>query len=277
MRLNRIIIIPALLLIAACGNNEQPVEKRSTPQEDTNPIPAPKHITYQLVNQFPHSTNAYTEGLQFVDGYLYESTGQYGNSYIRKSDLETGKVLQQHRMDNKYFGEGMTILGDKIYQLTYQSQTGFVYDKKTFKQLRTFSFPNSEGWGMTNDSTHIIYSDGGDQLYYLDPETLKEVKRIKVVDRYGPVSYINELEYINGYIYANQWQTELILKIEPKTGYVVGRADMSTLRQRTGIPAPTANESAPEVLNGIAYDSKNNRIFVTGKNWPKIFEVKLDN
>ncbi|MEZ5018381.1 MAG: glutaminyl-peptide cyclotransferase [Flavipsychrobacter sp.] len=277
MRQYRIYILPLLLLAAACGSDPKPTESTNTPKEDTNPIPAPKHISYQLVNQYPHSPYAYTEGLQFVDGYLYEGTGQFGTSILTKNELETGKVLQQHKLENKYFGEGITVMGDKIYQLTYQAKTGFVYDKKTFKLLKTFSFDSKEGWGMTNDSTHIIYGDGTDQLYFLDPETLQKVKTIKVVDRYGPVSFINELEYIKGYIYANQWQTELILKIDPATGYVVGRADLKTLRQRTGIPAVSNNERAPEVLNGIAYDSKENRIFVTGKNWPKLFEIKLDN
>lgn len=181
-------------------------------------------------------------------------------------------------MADKYFGEGLTVLNNKIYQLTYHEKTGFVYDLATLKQLQTFSFSNNEGWGMTNDGTNLIYGDGTSYLYYMDPATFREVRRIQVHDSYGPVESINELEYIKGYIYANQWQTDNIYKID-STGKVVGRADLSTLRERTGIPPLEAanTQGAPEVLNGIAYDAENNRIFVTGKYWPKLFEIRLDN
>jgi glutamine cyclotransferase len=182
-------------------------------------------------------------------------------------------------MDNKYFGEGITVLNGKLYQLTYKEKTGFIYDAKTLKQLGTFSYNTAEGWGMTNDGTSLIYSDGTSNLYYLDPNTLKETKRLQVSDNYGPVSNINELEYIKGFIYANQWQTELLLKIDPNTGKVVAQANMANLRVQGGISsvAEARGPEDPEYLNGIAYDKENNRIFVTGKNWPKLFEIKLDN
>jgi glutamine cyclotransferase len=163
--------------------------------------------------------------------------------------------------------------------LTYKEKTGFIFDAKTLEQLGTFNFNTAEGWGMTNDGTSLIYGDGSSTLYYLDPNTLQETKRLQVKDNYGPVSNINELEFIKGYIYANQWQTELILKIDPKDGSVVGQANLAQLRAQGGISTVAEAQSPddPEYLNGIAYDAENNRIFVTGKNWPKVFEVKLDN
>lgn len=267
-----------LTLAASCNNNSSTEEEQKGTITDTA-VTLPKMMSYQLVNEYPHDPLAFTEGLQFVDGYLYESTGQYGKSDIRKTELKTGKLLLQKKMDNKYFGEGMSLINGKVYQLTYREKTGFVYDAATLKQLQTFTFPNNEGWGMTTDGTNLIYDDGGNVLYFLDPNTFKEVKKVAVTDQYGPVLNINELEYIKGYIYANQWQTDFILKIDPSTGKVLARADLSDLRQKTGIAPISAatNQDSPDVLNGIAYDAANNRIYITGKNWPKLFEIKLDN
>lgn len=276
-------LLPALcvlLCLNACKNRTETNETTAPADSSSNSATgsAPAVISYQIVNEFPHDPAAFTEGLQFVDGYLYESTGQYGKSDLRKTDLKTGKVLQQHKLDNRYFGEGIAVLNDKIYQLTYREKTGFIYDKATLKQLGTFSFSANEGWGMTTDGTHLVYSDGSDIIYFIDPATFKEVKHISVTDQYGKVSNINELEFINGSIYANQWQANNILKIDPATGKVIGQADLQSLRSRTGIPEPDPNnENAPEVMNGIAYDAQNNRIFITGKNWPKLIEIKLDN
>lgn len=269
-------LLAAVLMLSACG--DEPEEKKETPKEET-PVDTyvPKVISYQLINQYPHSTTAFTEGLEYVDGYLYEGTGQYGRSDIRKTELTTGKVIKDLKVSDQYFGEGITVMGDKIYQLTYREKKAMVYDKNTFKLLQTFPTFTNEAWGMTNDGTNIIYGDGSDQLYFVKPEDFSIIKTLKVNDRFGPVSYINELEYINGFIYANQWQTDLILKIDPNSGKVVAHADLTTLRARTGIPAPGMDENAPEVMNGIAYDKENNRIFITGKNWPKLFEIKLDN
>ena len=277
MRLKLLSVITftiALSSFLSCKNKEESTTE-TTGTDSTLPlIPA---IPYQIIKAYPHDNTAYTEGLEYHNGFIYESAGQYGKSDIRKTDLETGKVLQQQKMDKQYFGEGITIFGNKIYQLTYRERTGFIYDLATLKPVKTFSFNTNEGWGMTTDGKYLIYGDGGTMLYFLDPETQKEVKRITVTDQYGPVENVNELEYIKGYLYANQWQTDFILKIDPNTGKVVGKADLSDLRRKTGIPDPTNDETAPEVLNGIAYDSSSNRIFITGKNWPKLFEIKLDN
>lgn len=266
----------SIIMLASCGESND--EDSTETGTETIAADMPELIPYQLVREYPHDATAFTEGLEYVDGYLYESTGHYGKSDIRKTELETGKIVAKQPMNNKYFGEGMTVLGDKVYQLTYQERTGFIYDKNSLKQLNTFSYNSAEGWGMTNDSAHLIYGDGKTSLIFLDPATLKEVKRLTVTDNYGPVANVNELEYINGYIYANQWNTNLILKINPADGKVVARADLSDIRAKTGVPEPVAyNENAPEVLNGIAYDKANNRIFITGKNWPKLLEIKLDN
>lgn len=282
MRPYRILLAAVLSLsIASCGDNSDQPNQTDQPTTNTskvdNSIPVAETIVYQIVNQYPHSTHAYTEGLEYIDGFLYESTGQYGRSYIAKTELETGKELKRVDLSRRYFGEGITVMGDKIYQLTYKARRGFVYDKNSFKQIATFNFNTTEGWGMTNDGTSLIYSDGTNIIHFLNPQTFQEERSIKVIDRYGPVNFINELEYVNGYIYANQWQTDLILKIDIKTGYVVATANLSSLRQRAGIPPVTGDESAPEFMNGIAYDKENNRFYITGKNWPKLFEIKLDN
>ncbi len=266
-------LLPCLALVAACNNEPAPPVHKT----EGGDVYMPVAISYDIVNEYPHDPAAFTEGLEYKDGFLYESTGQYGSSDLRKVDLKTGKVLQSVKMDARYFGEGITILNGKIYQLTYREGKGFVYDLATFKVEKTFTFQANEGWGMTNNGTHLIFDDGGNVLHFLDPVSFAEVKRLNVIDEHGPVNDINEAELINGYIYANQWRTELILKIDTTTGKVVGRADLSSLRQRTGIAAPSNDPHAPEVMNGIAYDAANNRIYITGKNWPKLFEIRLDN
>lgn len=245
--------------------------------EATSSVPPSPNIPYTLLKQFPHNPHSYTQGLQFVDGYMYECTGHYGQSHVYKYELETGTVLKEYKLDDKYFGEGLTVMGDKIYIITWRERTGLILDKETVKPLGTFALQTAEGWGLTNDSTHLIYSDGSPYIYYLNPADFSQVKRIEVRDRYGLVTNINELEYINGYIYANQWEADFILKIDPATGYVVGKVDMRNIRSQAGIPPRSYRDDQPEVLNGIAYDSKTNRVFITGKNWPKILEIKLDN
>ena len=270
--MRRLIFISSLFLFAACNNKNKPA---TTNEENTQPVVIPAVISYQIVNEYPHDTTAFTEGLQYVNGYMYESAGQYGASELRKTDLKTGKVVQVKKLDPRYFGEGLTILNGKIYQLTYREGTGFVYDLKTFKLERTFTINTQEGWGMTNDGTYLIFDDGTNALHYIDPNSFKEIKKVSVTDEHGPVNNINELEYIKGFIYANVWEQDILLKIDPATGNVVGRADLSDLRQKTGIAARSNNPTAPEAMNGIAYDSANNRIFITGKYWPKMFEVEL--
>lgn len=273
-----IAILAATIAITAC-NNEKPADKAdNTSTTTTEPdLNVPAAISYNIVNQYPHDPKAFTEGLEYRDGVLYESVGQYGESDIRKVELATGKILQSTKMEDRYFGEGLTILNGKIYQLTYKEGKGIVYNLGTMKQESTFSFPTQEGWGLTNNGTHLIFSDGSNKIYFMDPANQSIVKQLTVNDERGPVYRINELELINGFIYANIWQADVIVKIDTTTGRVAGRVDMNTIREQGGIPPNMNNEEMPETMNGIAFDAKGNRIFVTGKNWPKIFEVKLDN
>lgn len=276
-KFSRYSLLVAALFVAACNGDNEKTAVNSTPPEAPADQVVPKLLPFDIVKEYPHQPTAFTEGLEFKDGFFYEGTGEYGASDIRKVDAATGKVLASTEMEAKYFGEGITILNGKIYQLTYKEGKGFIYDEKTLKQIGTFDFGTQEGWGMTNNGAQLIFDDGTNVLHYMDPTTFKEVKRLTVTDEHGPVNEINELELINGYIYANQWQRDIILKIDTTTGHVVGRADLSSIRQRGGIPPVTDRRGAPEVLNGIAYDKATNRIFVTGKNWPKVFEIKLDN
>ena len=274
-RLAKYSFLSGALFVAACSNENKPV---STIAENTaSTITIPAVISYDIVNEYPHDPAAFTEGIEYKEGVLYESTGQYGSSDMRKVDLKTGKALQTKSMESQYFGEGLTILNGKIYQLTYKEGKGFVYDLATLKIEKTFAFNAVEGWGMTNNGASLIFDDGTNVLHYIDPATFKEVKQLAVTDEHGPVNQINELEMIHGFIYANQWQTDYILKIDTATGHVVGKADLGSLRQRAGIPQPSGRRNAPDVLNGIAYDVNGNRIFITGKNWPKLFEIRLDN
>jgi glutamine cyclotransferase len=261
--------------MSACNNENKPL---SEPKDETTPaVILPKVIAWDIVTEYPHDPAAFTEGLEYRDGFLYESIGQYGKSDVRKVDLKTGKVLLQTKMEAKYFGEGLTVLNGKIYQLTYREGKGFVYDQASLKQTGSFSFNTAEGWGMTNNGVSLIFDDGSNIFYFIDPISFKEIKRLVVTDEHGPVNELNEPELVNGFIYANQWRTEMILKIDTLTGHVVGRADLSSLRQRIGISAISNNPHGPDVLNGIAWDAKNNRLFITGKNWPKLLEIKLDN
>lgn len=270
--MRQIRFLAGLFLLSLTGCSEDDTQRTTTSSDNKPGIMTPS-LPYTLVNQYPHNEKAFTEGLEFTGGYMYESTGQKGTSYIAKYKLGNTEAEKKYTLDDKYFGEGMTIFGDKIYMLSYQERTGFVIDRNSFQLLNTFPLPTKEGWGMTHDSTHLIYGDGSANLYYLNPETFTIEKTIEIRDGYGPVMNINELEYINGYIYANQWNTNYILKIDPSQKKVVAQADLSNLRRQAGLQ-PTPFE---DVLNGIAYDEESNRIFVTGKYWPRIFEIKLDN
>jgi glutaminyl-peptide cyclotransferase len=223
---------------------------------------------YQVIHVYPHDPNAFTQGLEYRAGFLYESTGLKGRSSVRKVQLETGKVLQQIDIDAQYFGEGITVLNQKITELTWQSETGFVYDQSTFKRVRGFNYPG-EGWGLANDGQNIYMSDGTAQIRIWDPLTLQEKRRITVHDRGQPVLNLNELEWVRGEIYANIWQKDVIARITPVDGRVLGWIDMAGI-----LPASERNGSE-DVLNGIAYDSLGDRLFVTGKQWPKLFEIKV--
>mgnify|MGYP006290095157 CR=1 FL=1 len=225
---------------------------------------------YQVVQEFPHDNGAFTQGLVWNDGYLYEGTGLYGGSSLRKVELTSGQVLQQLNLPASFFGEGITIFEDKIYQLTWKAQTGFIYDRATFGLLATFNYEH-EGWGITHDGKYLIISDGTSLLHFIDPQTLTEVKQIEVRDDGEPVLQINELEYINDRIYANIWQTDRIVIIDPQTGRVIGWIEL------TGILSPQDQTEETNVLNGIAYDEKQDRLWVTGKLWPKLFQIEIIN
>ena len=224
---------------------------------------------YAVVKTYPHDVGAFTEGLFWRDGFLYESTGLEGRSSIRKVTLETGVPEQERMIDSRYFGEGIVDWKDKLIELTWKDQVGFIYDLKSFEKTGEFSYVG-EGWALTRDDTRIIMSDGSSALRFLDPETLKETGRIQVTDDGKPVNNINELEFVKGEVLANIWQTDRIVRIDPKTGKVVGWIDLTGL---LGDADRAAGEV--DVLNGIAYDAASDRLFVTGKLWPKLFEIKL--
>lgn len=236
---------------------------------------ATKNITYNIIAQYPHDTSAYTQGLQYYNGKLYEGTGDYETSSLRITDLKTGKVEKKHMMgSDKIFGEGINIFKGKIYQLTWQSHIVYVYDVNNIdKSIQTFNWPY-EGWGITNNGTDLIVSDGTANLYFVDPATFKVKTIISVTDNSGPVDSLNELEYIDGYVYANVYTQDFIVKIEPSSGHVVGKINMPGLKDQyfpeQVIPGRT------DVLNGIAYDSTEKKLFITGKRWPKLFAITLN-
>ena len=222
-----------------------------------------------MVHAYPHDSKAFTQGLIFVDGHLYESTGLNGRSSIRMVDLASGTVLQKYDMPAEYFGEGLTDWGGSLIQLTWKAHKAFVYDRFSFSVLKTFPY-EGEGWGLTHDGTRLIMSDGTAYLRFLDPKSFVETGRIHVTDAAGrAIEELNELEYIRGEIYANVWGTDEILRISPRTGKVLGWIDLSGIIDKRELSDPDA------VLNGIAYDAKGDRIFVTGKLWPKLFEIKV--
>jgi glutamine cyclotransferase len=230
--------------------------------------PAPRY-GFRIIHVFPHDPSAYTEGLLYRDGFLYESTGLAGKSRLRKVDPDTGKVLLETTLDARYFGEGITLFNKRIIQLTWQSHQGFVYDSETFGQLRTFAYPG-EGWGLTNNRTQIFMSDGTPEIRCLDPETLTETRRIKVHDGSHLVGNLNELEYIRGEIFANVWLVNKIVRISPDDGHVTGWIDLEGLVAKRELP-----NDREAVLNGIAWDPDGSRLFVTGKMWSKLFEIEL--
>jgi glutaminyl-peptide cyclotransferase len=232
--------------------------------------PASGHAdTYQIIHTYPHDPQAFTQGLVLVDGHLYESTGLNGRSSLRLVDLATGRVLQKYDVPAQYFGEGLTDWGSTLVQLTWQAHKGFVYDRFSFSVLRTFSY-EGEGWGLTHDRAHLIMSDGTAYLRFLDPKSFRELKRIHVTDEAGrAVEHLNELEYVHGEIYANIWGSDTIVRISPRTGKVLGHIDLSGIIDKRELAGSNA------VLNGIAYDSAGDRLFVTGKLWPKLFEIRV--
>ncbi len=223
---------------------------------------------FTVVQSFPHDPGAFTQGLVFADGEFYESTGLNGESSVRRVEIATGKVLQSRPVANQYFAEGLALVGDALVQLTWQHKIGFVYDRKTMAPRKTFTY-KTEGWGLAYDvKGGLVLSDGSDQLFFLDPKTYRVIRTVRVTDAGRPVAQLNELEWIEGEIWANVWQTDRIARIAPKTGAVSAWVDLALLW-------PPARRTPPaDVLNGIAYDSAGKRIFVTGKKWPRVYEIR---
>lgn len=265
-------ILLALALLAGCsGNAKSPA---ISPVATPSSIPV-RDFTYKIVKAYPHDPKAFTQGLQYHQGFLYEGTGgRDGDDFfssIRKVDLESGRILKKYDLPRDYFGEGITILGDKLYQLTWQEMTAFVYDLNDFKLLREIRYPG-EGWGLTSDGSDLIMSDGTHVLRVVDPESFKTKRTIVVRDEAGrPLTRLNELEFIKGEIWANVWETPFIVRIDPESGKLLGRIDFTELVSQIR----NSNRKA-DVLNGIAYDSARDRIFITGKLWDKVFEVQIE-
>jgi len=237
------------------------------PARKTGPATVPQYA-FKVIHSYPHDQGAFTQGLFYKDGFLYEGTGLNGRSSLRKVRLETGEVVQKVDLPERYFGEGIALLGGKIYQLTWRSGMGFIYDAQDFHQTGTFSY-EGEGWGLTTMGRDLLMSDGTDEIRVLNGATLKEKRRIKVHDGDAPVTEINELEVVDGEIFANIWQTDRIARISPRTGKVVGWINLA------GLLSPMYRRKPDAVLNGIAYDAHGKRLFVTGKLWPNVFEIQL--
>jgi glutamine cyclotransferase len=266
---------------AACANESgtaRPTQTTATASTESQETPSPVQIpvyTYRVVRAYPHDRRAFTQGLVFEDGILYESTGGsrwspaiLGQSTLRKVELETGKVLESKPLSPELFGEGIAVVEDRIVQLTWKARVGFVYSKSSLARIKQFTY-STEGWGMTYDGRRLIISDGSETLYFWEPETLQEIGRLVVRANGAPVTWLNELEYIDGEIYANIWQTERLARISPESGEVLAWVNL------TGLLDPADRDSTVDVLNGIAYDAEGGRLFVTGKGWPKLFEIEL--
>lgn len=252
-------------------SNSASTQASASERADDRKVPAPTPIyTYRVVRAYPHDPNAFTQGLVYQDGYLYEGTGLKGASTIRRVELTSGRVLKKQPIDSIYFGEGIVLWKGKLIEITWQSKIGFIYDQSTFKKLGSFKY-DTEGWGLTHDGKRIIMSDGTSTLYFRDPETLAQTGTLQVTDQGNPVVNLNELEYIKGEIWANVWRSDRIARIDPKSGKVTGWIDLSGLLK----PEYVKPGMQPDVLNGISYDEAKNRIFVTGKLWPKLFEIEL--
>jgi len=263
------------MAFAACKDVQQPAQTTTSDAPESEE-PTLKPLTYSFVNSYPHDTTAFTEGLVIQEGKLYESTGSPEDmpstrSIIGVVDKATGEIDVKVEIDRrKYFGEGIVFLNGKLYQLTYVNKLGFVYDAKTFKKIGEFRYANKEGWGLTTDGTHLIMSDGTDKITYLDPETYNVVKTLTVTSTYGPVKYLNELEYIKGFIFANAYTTNVLVKIDPNTGRIIGKIDLTRLAEQAHAKYRGSME-----MNGIAYDASDNTVYFTGKMWPYIFQIQI--
>jgi len=260
------------------GNSNFKVETEKTDGLKNSRIKTVKTVSdikaktygYNVINNYPHPKDYYTQGLEYHNGFLYEGTGEYGKSRLEKTVLKTGKALQTYHLDKKYFGEGITIFNNKIYQLTWKSKKGFVYNLSDFAVIDSFQIVPKEGWGLTNDGTNLIMSDGTNTLTWLNPENLSVVKTVQVADSKDIMYYLNELEYIDGIIYANIYTTEIIVKIDPETGKVLGKINLAGI-----IDMYKNSTDKIDYMNGIAYDKKGSRLFITGKLWPRLFEIEI--
>jgi glutamine cyclotransferase len=262
----RLMLVLALVLTCLQCNDNPPAAKTEPPPSNPN-APAPKY-GYEIVNIYPHDSNAFTQGLILMDGKLLESTGQEGFSSLRRVELETGKVLKKVDVPEPFFAEGLAGLNGKLYQLTWQHNVGFIYDAQTFEKLGQFNY-DGEGWGLTTDGQSLILSDGTNRIRFIDPSGFRVTKTILVLDQGRPVNELNELEYVNGEIYANVWHNNRIATIDPPSGRVTSWIDLN------GLLPPGAVQDSEAVLNGIAYDPASGKLFVTGKLWPHVFEIKV--
>lgn len=265
-------ILPAALLAVAASLGLQAQATKNVPPPAKNTPPsvskAPRY-GYTVVRSYPHDPKAFTQGLEYFDGFLYEGTGLKGRSSVRKVELESGKVVQEEKLHPQYFGEGITIAQGKLFQVTWQDRQGFVYDAKTLKFIRNFTY-FGEGWGLTHDAATLVMSDGTSTLRFLETTRFQERRRLKVLDAGVPIERLNELEMVRGEIWANVWETDFIVRISPKEGRVLGWIDLKGL-----LSAPNMKLGPEAVLNGIAFDAQKNRIFVTGKLWPRVFEITV--
>ena len=274
--MTKFLLFATVILLAACnGNNDANTTEPATTEKPSTGIAAPQNINLNIIGIYPHDTSAYTQGLEIHDGKLYEGTGDFETSSIRISDIKTGKVEHKHMMGtNQIFGEGITIFNNKIYQLTWQSHIVNVYDINNIdKPIKTFTWPY-EGWGITHTATDLILSDGSANLYFVNPEDFRIKSTMQVTDNIGPIDNLNELEMINGFVFANVYQSDFIVKIDPANGHVVGRIDLPGLGEQY-FKTQIVN-GRTDVLNGIAYDSVAKKIYITGKRWPKLFEATIN-
>jgi glutaminyl-peptide cyclotransferase len=273
---NKIFAVVLVLFSLACNSNENKKSEVIAETAGTG-IPEAAVIPYTIINVYPHDTSAYTQGLEVYKGIFLESTGRYCCSTLRKVDPVTGKPSLLKKMDSRIFGEGLTVLRDTIYQLTWREHIVYVYDPKDFRLIRQMNW-TSEGWGITNDGKSLIISDGTDKLYIVEPAGLKLQKVISVSDNLGPLNNINELEYVNGHIYANRYGYNFIVKIDPANGHVVGTMDFTdVLKKYSKSDLTFVNNNADEaVLNGIAWDPVKKKMYITGKQWPNLFELQME-
>ncbi len=257
-------IFPFLIIFFAACNNSSEVD-------DNNHPPAPA-ISYNIIKVYPHDTASFTQGLVWYNNEMYEGTGLEGESKLLKTDIINGKESLKINLDKNIFGEGITILNDKVYQLSWRNHKVFVYDINSFKKIQEFNW-DFEGWGITHNNKELIISTGSNNLYFVNPETFQIENIVGVSDHNGPVGDLNELEFINGFVYANIWNLDYIIKINPTTGKVEGKMDLSGLLHKSGM---AFDPNKVNVLNGIAYDSTKNSLYITGKKWPALFEIKLN-